>query len=433
MAHFVLFDDKEALALQPLSSTRPLSELRIGIWRIRQKWEFYLAQEIRSFFTRPHLQELYPLHLQESNYLINGAVLPKPALVQAIRSLPLNHALYQGARILALHAKAEDVLAYQETEQWPKGLGYTEYDAEQVTVLARPQDAFALTGSAIEEDLLCIRSMSNSLALPPCIDVLGPQERIFIEPGADIESCFIDTRQGSVYIGKGAKIGAFSVLRGPLALGAKVEVKAGTRLYGPSSIGLCSKVGGELNNVVFNAYSNKGHDGFLGQAFVGEWVNIGADSNNSNLKNTYKEVSLWNYASQSFEPTGLQFCGLIIGDHAKVGINTMFNTGTVVGVGANVFGSNFPPRFIPDFSWGNASNAPLLTHRLPQFLETAELVMARRNCSPSPEYQAMLQVLYEDTAQYRDWEQKAASLEEQQEPREEEALAQVEEKKKEEE
>ena len=406
MAHYILFDDFQVEHLRPLTSTRPACELRLGIWRIRQKWEHYLGLPIRSFLTRPALRSLYPLELAEVNYLINGRVMPNADLLAAIRGLPLHHALYQGDTVLALKLKAEDVARIDEEHNSPAHLGWIEYQGATPMQLSRLPQAFGLNASALEADLACLSAGRESAPLPAGVQVLGSAAAIFIEPGAVLELCVLDTRQGSVYIGAKTKVEPGALLRGPLALCQGAEVKPGAKLFGPTTIGPYAKVGGELNNVIIQGFSNKGHEGFLGQAFVGEWCNLGADTNNSNLKNTYDSVKVWDYASQSQEDSGLQFCGLFLGDHAKSGINTMFNTGTVVGVGANVFGAGFPPSFVPDFAWGGIENCQ--TYRLDKFLDTAEKVMLRRQVALSPEMREMLSAVFTETAQFRTWEQAQA-------------------------
>jgi UDP-N-acetylglucosamine diphosphorylase/glucosamine-1-phosphate N-acetyltransferase len=267
-------------------------------------------------------------------------------------------------------------------------------------------DIFSKNGEAIEADFIHITAGRSSQAIPEGNQVLNP-ERIFIEEGAKINFSILNASTGSIYIGKNAEVMEGCKIRGPFALCEDAGLKMDAKIYGPTTVGPHCKVGGEVNNVVFYAYSNKGHDGFVGNAVIGEWVNMGADTNNSNLKNTYDEVKLWNYRTNRFEKTGLTFCGLMMADHAKCGINTMFNTGTVVGVGANIFGSGFPRNFIPSFSWGGAQGFE--TFVLNKFFKTAEAVYKRRNVPFTEADKELLSVVFEQSKTYRFWEQNSAS------------------------
>jgi UDP-N-acetylglucosamine diphosphorylase/glucosamine-1-phosphate N-acetyltransferase len=232
--------------------------------------------------------------------------------------------------------------------------------------------------------------------------LIGSAERLFIEKGAEIEGATLNTINGPIYIGRNAVVMEGSLIRGAFAMGDESVLKMGAKIYGATSIGPHCKLGGEVNNIVMQANSSKGHDGYLGNSVIGEWCNIGADTNCSNLKNTYAEVKLWNYPAGRFTGTNLQFCGLIMGDHAKAGINTMFNTGTVVGVAANVFGSGFPRNFIPSFAWGGHQG--LSTYRTSRAFETMERVMERKNIEFTVQDRLILLRIFEETAQYRGWD-----------------------------
>jgi UDP-N-acetylglucosamine diphosphorylase/glucosamine-1-phosphate N-acetyltransferase len=234
---------------------------------------------------------------------------------------------------------------------------------------------------------------------------LGDPSLLFLEPGAKAQASIFNTQTGPIYLGKDSEVMEGCLVRGGLALCEGAGLKMGAKIYGPTTIGPHAKVGGEVNNSVILGYSNKGHEGFLGNSVLGEWCNLGADTNNSNLKNTYDAVDIWDYAQGRYRSTGLQFCGLFMGDHAKTGINTMLNTGTVVGVAANVFGGGFPPKFIPDFSWGGAEG--LTTHRLDKALQTAKAVMARRNTPLTEAAAQLLQAVFQQTKAYRPWESQA--------------------------
>ena len=259
-------------------------------------------------------------------------------------------------------------------------------------------DIFSKNGAAIKADFDLITKNRTSAPIPEKT-VAFNSEAIFIEEGAKLPLCVLNATDGPIYIGKNAEIMEGSMVRGPFALCEESTLKMGTKIYGSTTVGPHSKVGGEVNNSVFFGYSNKGHDGFLGNSVIGEWCNLGADTNNSNLKNNYAEVRLWSYETENFAKTGLQFCGLMMGDHSKCGINTMFNTGTVVGVSANIFGSGFPRNFIPSFSWGGAKG--FTTYLTSKAFEVAKVVMLRRGIELSEQESAILEHVFELSAAYR--------------------------------
>nr|MCU0351404.1 glucose-1-phosphate thymidylyltransferase [Flavobacterium sp.] len=259
-------------------------------------------------------------------------------------------------------------------------------------------DIFSKNDTAIREDFELLTEGRTSQPIPKSVNVISP-ENIFIEKGAKLEFVTLNASTGPIYIGKNAEIMEGSVIRGPFALCEEAQVKLATKVYGATTVGPHCRIGGEVNNSVLFGYSNKGHDGFLGNAVLGEWCNIGADSNNSNLKNNYEEVRLWSYETEGFARTGLQFCGLMMGDHSKCGINTMFNTGTVVGVSANIFGSGFPRNFVPSFSWGGASG--FTTYLTKKAFEVAKVVMSRRNVEFTEQDAKILEHVFEETKKYR--------------------------------
>ena len=257
---------------------------------------------------------------------------------------------------------------------------------------------FQFNPEEINSDFEIVTKGRRSQPLSTTNRVLCP-ENVFVEEGAKVEFSIINASEGKVYIGKDAEIWENAVIRAPFAMNEHAVVKMSAKIYEGTTIGPYSKVGGEVQNSVIIGYSNKGHDGYLGNSVLGEWCNLGADTNNSNLKNDYSEVKLWNYASHSFEKTGLQFCGLMMGDHSKSAINTMFNTGTVVGVSSNVFGGGFPRTFIPSFMRGGSQG--MEEYRLQKACETAERVMARRHKSFDEVEYAILSTIFEETRQNR--------------------------------
>lgn len=382
----ILFDDHSWDNLLPLTFTRPVSGLRVGILTIAEKWEKEL-NSASSNLTREHLSAKYPFHPGHDNLLINGSLLPDHGIVKAIQALKTGESLEAGNTLLAARTTREGASQFMVDHWLGKGKPY----AGEVAILDFPWKIFALNGQEIEADFTRITHGRKSAMLSETVRVLKP-ENVFVEQGFRGEHFTLNGSSGPIYLGADSEIMEGSVIRGPFALCEEGIVKMGARIYGPTTIGPSCKVGGEINNSVLQGNSNKAHDGFLGNAVIGEWCNLGADTNSSNLKNNYAEVSIWNYPSQSFIKTGRQFCGLIMGDHSKCGINTMFNTGTVVGVSANIFGPGFPSNFIPSFSWGGADG--FTTYRLDKALETAGRVQGRKGGKLSDEERGILEYIF---------------------------------------
>lgn len=367
--NIILFDTRqEHYNLLPLTFTRPIAELRIGIDTIRAKWEKLLPGTY-SYLTLPYLATKFPLHNTDDNIFIAAHILPTPTLAQQIASLNYDEAIADENETWAYRGKF-----FTPGETIP---GKTFAPDETPDAIRFPFDIFSKNGKEIEADFRRITDGRTSAPLSETCTLIGDPNLLFIEEGATVECTTLNTKNGPIYIGRDAEIMETCAVRGPLALCEHAVLNMGTKVYGPTTLGPYCKCGGELNNVVFIGYSNKAHDGFLGNAVIGEWCNLGADTVASNLKNTYDEVRVWNYPSHTFRPSGLQFCGLIMGDHSKAGINTMFNTATVVGVGCNIFGPGFPRTFIPSFSEGGASGFKELG--LTRFFNIAERVMARRH------------------------------------------------------
>ncbi|MEM7572688.1 MAG: GlmU family protein [Bacteroidota bacterium] len=397
MTHLILFDSEMRNHLLPLTFTRPLGDLRVGIMTIREKWEERLGLPA-SFLTQDYLSESYPIEYGERNLVINGSVLPTDLLTAMLVRLQPGTAYLKGDELIGACLDKKAVESLIKDEDFGELQGYEIGDTELLQV-KRPGDIFGLNDQALREDFSLLRPGRTSAQLPEHCQLVGPEDQLFIAPDAELEPCIINTASGPVYISKGAKILAGAMLRGPLYLGKDSVVKMGAKIYGGTSIGPSCKVGGEINNAVLYANCNKGHDGYLGNSVLGEWCNLGADTNVSNLKNDYGEVRSWSYVDQRFTPTGRQFHGLIMGDHSKTAINCMLNTGTVVGVSANVFGDGFPRPFIPSFSWGGASGKT--TYKLDKALATAERVMQRRGQEISPAYAHILKEVFQLTEEYR--------------------------------
>lgn len=403
MMHYIFFDPEVNRGnLLPFTFTRPVANLRIGILTIDEKWKKNLGEASYGYYTQNYLQEKFLLHAGQNNIFINGSICPTPQLVWEIKQLSEeNQALISNNQLIAVNLGSST--HFSESLE---GYQCVESKEQNFIQLNYTYDIFSKNGLAIEEDFNLLTAGRKSQEIPAGNQWVQP-ERIFIEEGAKISFSILNASTGPIYIGKNAEIMDGCKIRGPFAMCEDSGLKMDAKIYGPTTVGPHCKVGGEVNNAMFYAYSNKGHDGFVGNAVIGEWVNMGADTNNSNLKNTYDEVKLWNYRSNKFEKTGLTFCGLMMADHAKCGINTMFNTGTVVGVGANIFGAGFPRNFIPSFSWGGAQGFE--TFVLSKFYKTAEAVCKRRNIELSETDKKILQHIFEESKTYRFWEQQEAN------------------------
>lgn len=365
--NYILFDGTVRRALLPFTFTRPVADIRIGILTIREKWEKYMGQTITTL-TEDYLSEKFPLVEMEENIMINASFLPDSPLVKLISGLKGKEAIFYKDEVIAYYSqdarKEMDFSTYSRIE----------YEGP-IFRIANTWDIFSKNAEALQADFDLITKGRKSAPISKTNDLICP-ENIFLEEGARVEFSMLNASEGPIYLGKDSEVWEGNLIRGGFALCERAVVKMGTMIYGATTVGPYSKVSGELSNTVIFGYSSKGHEGYLGNAVLGEWCNIGASSNNSNLKNNYAKVRLWNYATESFEQTGLQFCGLMMGDHSKTAINTMFNTGTVIGVNCNIYVPGFPRNFIPSFSWGGASG---FTPYLPEkAFEAAKVMMERR-------------------------------------------------------
>ncbi|RKS13533.1 GlmU family protein [Flavobacterium sp. 120] len=388
--NYILFDGPSRNGLLPFTFTRPVADILIGIMTIRQKWEMRLGSTTTTL-TEEYLSEKFPMVELEENVMINASFLPNDVLAEMVSNLEPNQAIFKGDEVIAFYTNDEQEEVNFDTYE------IIEYTDDCLTI-EHTWDIFSKNDAAIREDFEYLTEDRKSQPIPKSVNVIAP-ENIFIEEGAKLEFVTLNASAGPIYIGKDSEIMEGSVIRGPFALCENAQVKMASKVYGATTVGPYSRIGGEVKNVVLFAYSNKGHDGFLGDSVLGEWCNIGADSNNSNLKNNYEEVKLWSYETEGFAKTGLQFCGLMMGDHSKCGINTMFNTGTVVGVSANIFGSGFPRNFVPSFSWGGASG--FTTYVTKKAFETARLVMSRRNVDFDEREAAILEHVFEESKKWR--------------------------------
>lgn len=378
-----LFDSQQIREnLLPFTFTRPVACIRIGILTISEKWQKY-GFEV-GFETQDYLSQKFPS--LTAIIKVNGALCPNASVVEAIKSLNSNEQLIAGETVLAINGSgAKSVTYHGEFRMIHQSWEIFQYNREQ-----------------IEADFKLITTGRKSQPITDPHTIVYGEKNIFLEEGASIKAAIINAEHGPVYIGKNAHVHEGAIIHGAFALCESAHVNMGAKIKGDSTIGPFSKVGGEVSNAVIFGYSSKGHDGFLGNSVIGEWCNLGADTNTSNLKNNYAPVKLWSYSTQRFAQTGLQFCGLMMGDHAKCSINTMFNTGTVVGVGANLFGAGFPKNFVPSFSWGGASG--LITFQVKKFYEVAEAVMKRRGIEFSGVEKQIIDKVFELTAQYRNWD-----------------------------
>ena len=390
--NYILFDGTVRENLLPFTFTRPVADIRIGILTIREKWEKYLGTTTTTI-TEDYLSEKFPMVEMEENVLINSSFLPTFELVEMVSELKANEAIFQGEEVIAFHTK--------ETQE---EIDFSTYDQiefeDDVLRVVNTWDIFSKNAEALQADFDFLTEDRESAPISKTNTLIHP-ENIFAEEGAIVEHSILNASEGPIYLGKDSQIWEGNLIRGAFALCDNAVVKMGAKIYGATTVGPYSKVCGEISNSVIFGYSSKGHEGYLGNAVLGEWCNIGADSNNSNLKNNYAKVRLWNYASESFEQTGLQFCGLMMGDHSKTAINTMFNTGTVIGVNCNIYVPGFPRNFVPSFSWGGASG--FTTYSTSKAFDAAKVMMARRKVEFGEEDAKILEHVFELTKKWRNY------------------------------
>lgn len=389
--NYILFDGTVREALLPFTFTRPVADIRIGILTIREKWEKYLNTTTTTV-TEDYLSEKYPLVEMEENVLINASFLPNATLVNQVRYLKRNEAIFQGEEVIAFFSEEGQEVDFSTFKQ-------IEFE-EDVLRIENTWDIFSKNEEAIKADFDFLTEGRESALISNTNNLICP-EHIFLEEGAKVEYSILNATDGPIYLGKDSEVWEGSLIRGAFALCNNAVVKMGGKIYGATTVGPYSKVCGEISNTVIFGYSSKGHEGYLGNAVLGEWCNIGADSNNSNLKNNYAKVRLWNYASEKFEQTGLQFCGLMMGDHSKTAINTMLNTGTVIGVNCNIYVPGFPRNFVPSFSWGGASG--FSTYLPIKAFDAAKVMMARRGVEFDEIEANILNNVFELTKKWRNY------------------------------
>ncbi len=394
--HCILFEDESRQSLLPFTHTRPVSEIRIGILKISEKWKWMLPGDY-SYLTEKYLSKKFSFSSGAKNIFLNGSVLPNAGLVEEINSLKSGEKLMKESVLVAARMDA-DISGVEKMA-----------DVEFVSVkncvssfskINFNWDIFSKNDEALSSDFLMLTKGRRSAEISKTNTVIS-SDKIFLEEGAQVECAILNASGGYMYIGKDAEIMEGAMIRGSFALCEGSQVKMGAKIYGSTTVGPQSRLGGEISNSVIFGFTNKAHDGFLGNSVLGEWCNLGADSNNSNLKNNYSKIKVWNYKEEDYINTGLQFCGLIMGDHSKCSINTMFNTGTVVGVSANIFGNGFPPKFVPSFAWGGSEG--FITYRLEDALDVAKRVYERRHLDLNEIEQDIIRSLFDSTTNYRAW------------------------------
>ncbi len=365
-----------------MTLTRPVGNLRMGLWTNDERWLNYIKDASVSYATEDYLQDKFPCHKTGDNFWVNASIIPDEEIAKAVKELQINQALFINGVFVALHSE----------EFNPDNAYRVDLDKEDLIHIEKRWHIYQKNKEAICKDFESVKSGREGFDCSETNTIIGPRENLFIDEGASVEGAIINVSTGPVYIGKHAEVMEGSVIRGPFAMANNSVLKLSTKVYGPTSIGTYCKVGGEVNNVVFQAYSNKGHDGFLGNSVVGEWCNLGADTNSSNLKNNYGNVKTYNFETEAIEQTDVQFMGLFMGDHSKTGINTMLNTATVIGVSSTIFSSGFPPKYIPHFSWGGQVGDPV--YSFDRAIEAANNMMNRRGKEVTPADRKIFEKLF---------------------------------------
>lgn len=379
--NIILHDYHNHYTFAPLTLTRPVGKLRTGMWTNDERWQFYCPEATISFQTEAYLSGKFSANIQNDNFWINAAFIPTQTIAEKIKKLGHEESLYINGTFVAHRGK-----------EFNPNNNYA-FKSEEFISLKFLWDIFRMNAEILKVDFKAYTKNKKSAPLSDSNTLIGAKNQLFIEEGATIECAVLNVKEGPIYIGKGVEIMEGSVIRGGLAMAEYSVLKMATKVYGATSLGPYCKIGGEVNNVVFQGYSNKGHDGFLGNAVVGEWCNFGADTNCSNLKNNYGNVKTYSYVSGQVEQTDVQFMGVSMGDYSKTSINTMLNTATTIGVFANIFCAGFPPKYIPDFSWGGLYNSPL--YDFEKAIDAGNRMMERRGKSITKEDRNIMKYLFE--------------------------------------
>jgi len=405
MKNIILFDNEAREQLLPLTFTRPMCELRVGILTISQKWERGLGGKV-SYLTQDYLAKKYPTQIEAENFVIDGSVIPTPELIKLVSQLDLNEALMDEDDFIAAKVTNDQIIHLINNEPIA-ALEGIDIEGTPFLKIKHTWDLFRYNKTAIQLDFVALTKNRKSAPISTTNTIIN-KHQIFLEAGAKVECSVLNATDGPIYIGKDAEVMEGCLIRGAFSLGDNATLKMGATIYGPTTIGPHSKFGGEVKNSVVLGYSNKAHDGYLGNSVIGEWCNLGANTNNSNMKNNYSTVKVWNYVAGAYVNSWEQFCGLVMGDHTKCGINTMLNTGTIMGIFGNVFGAGFPTKFIPSFTWGGVETS--VTYQLEKALQVAEKVYQRRNKPFDEVEQNIIKAIFEQTQQYRHWEQEKTTI-----------------------
>jgi UDP-N-acetylglucosamine diphosphorylase/glucosamine-1-phosphate N-acetyltransferase len=383
----VFFEDKRCSRLLPLTYTKPVSHLRMGMHTMAERWG-NAGFEVLGDVTRPYLQSVFPDKKHDGVLYINARVFPSLDVVKSIQQLKTNETLYSNGQLIATWHR-----------EWDSEIEGSNGVSIETHLIQSLTDLFTQNAFALKFDFELATKGKTSQAIDSSNIIIGDKNLIFLAEGAKIWASTLNTTDGPIYLEKDAEIMEGSHVRGPFYLGEHSQLKMGAKIYGATTIGPHCKVGGEVSNSVIQGFSNKAHDGFLGNSVIGEWCNLGADTNTSNLKNNYGHVKTWQYDTETMQNTGLTFCGLVMGDHSKCGINTMLNTGTVVGVGANIFGGDFPPKHVPSFSWGGSGGFE--EYDIQKMLATASQVYTRRGLDLTEKHREILHEVFRLTAKHR--------------------------------
>ncbi|WP_341664331.1 putative sugar nucleotidyl transferase [Blattabacterium cuenoti] len=389
--NFILYDGIEWKKLFPITLTRPVSEIRLGLFTIKERWEKYIGKTAYDIITQPFLSKKYSKKKDsyfENMLFINSSFLPNEELIQFLFSLKENETIFFKEKMIAFK---KNFLVKKDIFSLSKKCTKTYY-VKQVIHIQYPWEIFTNNEIILKEDFMFFTKGKKSFSLLGNNHVLC-KNKIFLEEDIKANNVVLNAQFGPIYIEKGVEIMEGSVIRGPVSIGKSSILNVGSKIYGGTTIAPFCKVGGEIFNSVIFSYSNKVHDGFLGNSILGEWCNLGAGTNISNLRNDYKKVTVWNYEKKDFFPTNLQFFGIIMGDHSKSAINTQFNTATIVGVSNSIFGYGFPPRYIPSFYLGGIQSKKRISFH--QICETSEIMMNRRNRNFSVLDKKILKYLYQ--------------------------------------
>lgn len=396
-SQIVFIDTVEAhRRLWPLTVSRPIAELRTGIWRIREKWAFHFPTVPMSWLTVGYLADFFPLNPAKGSIMyIGGGVLPNAELLQDLRQLPLGESLWADNYPIAFHAPR----LYNRAEEVQEAASSRANPYNYPLIIRELTDIFSLNRTAIEADIAAIRQQRCSAVITDKHTAIYAVDNIFIEEGAVIKSAVLNAETGVIYIGKNAVVGEGSLIRGAFALCEGAQLNMGAIIRGDTTVGNHCKAGGEISNSVLTGYSNKAHEGFLGNSVIGEYCNLGAGTTASNMKNTMGNINLWNYASSQFAPSERRFGGLFLGDYSFTGIGTAFNTATVGGPAMNLFDAGLPPKFIPPFSWGTP--AQLQTYRFDEFIKTAARMKASKGQAWTTADVSLWESIFRQTADYQ--------------------------------